>query len=289
MNGHRDPVDSALEILRSEGWTAPDFKPETENALMQKFESHQKMRRFIRGPVAVAAIGVLAVGSVAFAATGAAQRLRQWFLNIDLGNGETARLVVQDGQPGEVRIDNPDGSTTTVNAVAEVADDGEGHKARVTVVRAAPGAEDEQVVVSQMRRQAGSPEHVDLSVLDGAALIGAFRDEQTKRIVEVFSTAAEKGGMQAYVVTEGVGIEPQRHILASPLLSRLQPGTPATVTLSDAGMIEINFDAGPGERAAIRLSTSSAAMDDAKEMNVTVDEKGGTIQVRVPRPADAPK
>ena len=289
MNGKHDPVDSALNMLRSESWAAPEFKPEVENALMQKFEQQQKMRRFVRGPVAIAAVGVLAVGSVAFAASGAAQKLRQWFLNIELPNGETAKLIVQDGQPGEIRIENNDGTTTTVNALAEAVDGGDGHKARVVVTRVGPG-EENQEISEVVRRHVADETTTDLSVLEGAEVIASFKDD-AGRSVQVYSTAAEEGGMQAYVVTEGFGKQPERRILASPLLARLQPGTPATVSVSDAGMVEINFNGGPGEQATIRLVTDPAALEGMKDVNVNVDvdPATGQINMRVSRPAEEPK
>lgn len=288
MNGKHDPVDSAMDILRSEPWTASEFKPELENSLMQKFEQQQKTRRFIRGPVAIAAVGVLAVGSVAFAASGAAQKLRQWFLNIDLGNGETAKIIVQDGQPGEVRIENEDGSTTTVNAIAESLDGGDGHKARVVVTRTSPGEENQHVSEIVRRQMSQPPAATDLSVLEGTELIGSFKDD-AGRMVEVYSAAAEDGGMQAYVVTQGFGQFPERRVLASPLLVRLQPGTPASVSVDENGVVEIDFDGGPNEQARIRLLSDPSAIEKMQEVNMQVDPASGQINMRVARPADAPK
>ena len=83
MNDHRDPVDSALDKLRSQRWTAGHHNHELEDKLMQEFNNRQSVPKFARRRTLLAALGLVTVGGVALAATDGFETLKNWFVRID--------------------------------------------------------------------------------------------------------------------------------------------------------------------------------------------------------------
>lgn len=99
MNEERDPLELALEALktRSRGRVMSDLK--MEGRLMQEFDRVRVQRRHRRTTALVAGVA-LAVSSVGFAAAGGVEVVKGWFVQVELVNTNGEGPSAPDGLPG---------------------------------------------------------------------------------------------------------------------------------------------------------------------------------------------
>lgn len=102
MNHHTDPVDRALESLRSQPWTGASFDETLEQKLMQTFPRQQRPSFVRRHGVLCVTLAALFAGGVGFAATGGTQVVKHWIVKLE--------LVSIDGQSIEAHLQPVDGS-----------------------------------------------------------------------------------------------------------------------------------------------------------------------------------
>ena len=115
MNKQSDPVDSALNMLRTEHWAAEQpFDPDLENRLMQDFNTHQSPRRFASPKAMLLALAFLTLGGVTLAATDGVAKLKQWFVTLEI-NGERLDVELDDNGESTFDYEMADGTTATVN------------------------------------------------------------------------------------------------------------------------------------------------------------------------------
>lgn len=281
MSGYRDPVDNALDALRTETWSAAPLTPEQETLLMQQADKQMKQRGPQSYRALIAAIAVIAVGGAAFAATDGVSRLRTWLFDVEVAPGTNAKILVHDGQTGTMIIEDDDGTITEIEARADELEDG-GTRAKVTVRKSDDIGETEDVHEVIRVRGEGPVETVSLDVLKDAELLTDWFDE-TERVVEVYAVS-KKGDKKAqlYVVTEGFEPLPDRRIIASPKVLALFLETKPVVTVDKAGTIGIEFDAGD-EVAMFKFATGMTTSDDTPDVDgpIEIESADGEMRIRV--------
>lgn len=129
MQDQQDPVDGALSSLKGRQWPGDHTNNQTKDMLMKQFQKNQSTTAVGRHPVLVAALAILVLGSVGFAAAGGVQMVRNWIVTVEV-NGEPV-----DVDPANVRIEeNGEEVTVTLDAVELPGDYEEGATATVTVI-----------------------------------------------------------------------------------------------------------------------------------------------------------
>ena len=135
MSGEMDPVDRALQSLGGRSWPGSAHCNELESRLMQEFDTRRSVSPLGRHRVLVAALAVLVVGSVGFAAAGGVDWVRGWFHMTVQVNGEVVAdedvMLDENGQatlvfPAEALGDGKDLTITMDSGEIEAEDiDGE--------------------------------------------------------------------------------------------------------------------------------------------------------------------
>ncbi len=98
MRNESDPVDDALESLRGRSWPGDRHNLELESRLMREFASKKAATSRLGGHrVLIAALAVVLLGSVAFAAAGGMGLFKSLFVTMEV-NGEEVEI-------GEVVLD----------------------------------------------------------------------------------------------------------------------------------------------------------------------------------------
>jgi len=120
MHSELDPVDGALQSLRSARFGHGVHEKQLEETLMREFGSNSKSSRFAKYRTLVVSLIVVALGGVGFAAGGGTGLVKKWFITVDLigedGAVFTGTLESIEGEAGFVPIEivGEDGETTTI-------------------------------------------------------------------------------------------------------------------------------------------------------------------------------
>ena len=288
MNG-RDPVDSALSSLRSEAWTAKPFTPEMEQKIMSDFRANPSPVRYMKSPVALAAAGVLAIGGVAFAATGGIQELRKWLFKVEI-NGQQYELVTTEGQPGSVVFEDEAGNRTHLDVATEAVGP-DGQKTKVVLRRMnGDGLEESEMESVTKSMTIDVADAASVETARALPLLASWSDNT--RSVEVRGATTDENTelAQLHLIVRGFAPQAEEHVLASPTVpATLASGKP-TISVTDAGAVHLNFEVseGPGETRVAKMVfvTNKDAMPDGEwhgtdDANVQVDRENGEVKVRV--------
>ncbi len=260
MRRERDPVDSALELLRSESWTAEPWNPDLENQLMNSIDP--KPRAGVNGRhVGLAAVALVAVSGAAFAATGGIARIQKW-LNIEI-NGVSQSVPLDENGRSQFTVQTEDGG----EALVEVERTGTPEEGQQTRIRVTKGAgEDggmqvnEEVEAVQVRRT--GHDGMELTGEVSAAELAAdatLLKEWTDKAGAAWSLYSQADGdveLRYYLVRAGETGEAKVITLplAPPAMGDVQP----QVTVGDDGMIEVRFDDGAGRVAVMKIAHRSS-------------------------------
>ena len=117
MHNRLDPIDRALESLRSQQWTGDQNKTELEERLMGAFNT-PKPSRFNKYRALLIALAVILVGGAGFAATGGAAALKRIFVSISVG-GEVNQFEMDADGEGTFTFEAEDGSQATVHVQSQ--------------------------------------------------------------------------------------------------------------------------------------------------------------------------
>ena len=117
MHNRLDPVDRALESLRSQRWTGDPNKTELEERLMGAFNTPQPSR-FNKYRALLIALAVVLVGGAGFAATGGAAALKRILVSISVG-GEVNQFEMDADGEGTFTFEAEDGSQATVHVQSQ--------------------------------------------------------------------------------------------------------------------------------------------------------------------------
>ena len=279
MNGHRDPVDSALDALRTERWSAAPFTTEQENRLMQQAQNQSNHNGFSSRKALVALVAVIAVGGVAFAATDGVSKLRTWLFDVEIAPGHNAKILVEDGQTGTMIIEEEDGTTTEITARATELEDG-GTVATVSVLKTNEEGQTKDAHEVIRRREPAPVVNVPLEVLKDAEFLADWSDD-TERTVELFAIAEEDSEKaQLYVVIEGFEQDAKRQIHATPTIQAFLLDVKPAIDVDESGLITINFDAGD-EVAVFKFATVVEDKETDPNETIQIDGSNGKVSVRV--------
>lgn len=279
MNGQHDPVDSAFDSLRSDDWSAQPFTKEMESQLMS--QNSPNNNSIAKPALLVPVVGILALGAVGWA-SGGVEKLRTWFFDIEM-EGANGTIVVPDGEEGTMIIERDDGTTTEIKVAANELDDGA--EANVTVRTTGEGFESENVYDVIKRSGPAAETNIPLAKLEGADIIGMWSDED--RAIDLYAAPVAKGAemMQLYVVTEGLGDNGERRVLAAPQASAFFRDADPQIDVDDLGVISIRFDTGD-EVSMFKFATTQGAIDASMNADgpVRIDPDTGKVRVRVTQP-----
>ncbi len=113
MRNQPNELDNALDSLGKRRWPGDYNNQELKENLMQKFDTNPPSRSFGRRGPLLAALAIMTVGSVGFAAVGGVQVVRGWFVTIEV-NGERVDFV-----EAAIQIEENDDGTVTLSVDGE--------------------------------------------------------------------------------------------------------------------------------------------------------------------------
>jgi len=143
VHSESKPLDSALETLRSREWEPGNHRTKLEEQLMHEFNAKTASHRFGKHPVLLAALAVLLIGSVGFAATGGIGLVKDWLVKVYIDGEEidaeitecyedengTTHMKLDLGAAGEAELQivpDEDGQVATIDVTAGLTEDADG-------------------------------------------------------------------------------------------------------------------------------------------------------------------
>ncbi len=257
MSDHKDPVDSALETLRSEAWSTPQPSyHELENILMQEFDKPNNVRRFAQPRTLAFALALLAVGGVTFAATGGVAKIKHWFMTVTI-NGQSAEVELDENGESTFELETDDGGIATVSIKKTEAPDEESME--VAIRKTGDGTEDVEAfaVARRMRACAGSTPAIPLEDLKGQDPLKVW-EEDNGDVNKLYFVPAEDGESSAIVlVTLSEDGNWNMNTMANvPFVlsgSDLKP----EVTIGEDGLLTILVKGEEGEEQVLKLKLRS--------------------------------
>lgn len=280
MTGPRDPVDSALDRLRSDSWTGRAYDPELENKLMQDFDNRNNAPRSARPRILAIALALLLVSGATFAATGGIDKVTGWFVTIELGD-EIIDLTLDENGEASIRRETDDGGLLTVSVKQGTTPDG-AETTRVAVVRT-DGADSREEFVEEVRRGVRTtPKQIDPAILADAEPAKAWSDDDGNT-TEIYFLPVEKGeGTRIYLATTDPDGEQLVRHLGTPPINLADGDFAPKVELDDDGTISITLDDGAGRVAEMKFKIGEGpATELRRQRGLEVQTPDGDIKVRV--------
>ncbi len=274
-----DPVDRALDTLRSDAWTPASTNQELEDKLMQKF-SHSNSGFKMRSHPLVMVAAVLLVGGVTFA--GVAQ-LRSWLVEVDV-NGQKTYVEIGENDRQTMTFETEDGGTATVQ-ISQDSSEGED----TTTVRLQVDNDDsveEEVAVAKRRvMQDGAAQEFGIEILGDAQAAHAWDTDEASN--ELYLIESKDGSsMDLYLATTEKGAETVVRLVASPPASMFDGAEPRFRV--DGPALTMTLDDGNGREAVLKflVATSMDEIGDLGNRDMNVGTPDGEIRVRVSVPDD---
>ncbi len=131
MHHQRTQVDDALDSLGDRRWPGDYNNPELKENLMQKFDTNRASRGLGRRGTLLAALAILTVSSVGFAAAGGVQMIQGWFITVEV-NGEPV-----DFDEDAIQVESHGDGTVTLTVDGEalgIEGGEEGDEATITII-----------------------------------------------------------------------------------------------------------------------------------------------------------
>ncbi len=283
MTGPRDPVDSALDRLRSDSWTGRAYDPELENRLMQNFDNRNNASRSARPRIVAIALALVLVSGATFAATGGIDTVKGWFVTIDLGD-EVIDLTLDENGEATIRRETDDGGLLTVSVKKGTTPDGV-ETTRVAVTRTDGGNSREEFVEEIRRGVRTAPKHIDPAILADAEPARAWSDEDGNTTEVYFLPVEEGEGTRIYLATtDPDGEQVVRHLGTPPI--NLAGDVKPKVEVSDDGTISITLDDGAGRVAEMEFKIAEGPGTELRRpRGIEMETPDGDIKVRV-RPSE---
>ena len=280
MNKQSDPVDSALNMLRSEQWAAEQpFDPDLENRLMQDFNTHQSPRRFASPKAMLLALAFLTVGGVTLAATDGVAKLKQWFVTLEI-NGE--RLDVELDENGESTFDYEmaDGTTATVNIQkTDTPEDGQMTQIRVT----AGDDQTENVEVAKICQKikvGGANLALTIDDLEDAELVKSWSDAKGTSF-DLYTRVQKNGDWIFFVASQPTDDEePDVRQVARIPTTVLPADSEPTFEIGTDGTLSITLNDGEGRVQELKLRFNKQEGDSPKDCTIRT-QSGDEITIKV--------
>lgn len=280
MNQDHDPVDSALNSLRSQSWTAGSFNPQLEERLMQEFGKNPS-RRFTKLPTWVIAVaGVLLAGG---AATGTVALVRSWFVTVQIGDKQYQLQTDENGR-AEMVVQSDDGKTTNIQIQRVEGEAGDETNVQVNVDDA--NQQTEKVVKMVRRSGAGAGPEQNFSAAD----LAGTQPTATWSIAAGATKAVhfvpqDGGGVRLFMVTtDADGSQKIRRLAELPAQLNLAGQTPQISHGSD-GTVTLTFGADGGNKRVLKFRDREVSGDaPPADGPVQVDTGSGTIRINANPP-----
>lgn len=280
----RDPVDDVFKTLRGREWQGPSPDAQLEKRLMQEFNSTPR-RSLARSRTLAFALAFVAVGGVAFAATGGIERIRGWFVTLEV---DGQQFDVQLNEAGEhVGVyETQDGGEAEVRIKAT--DDGAGNRStRVDVTKTGP--DDSMTRIVQRERQASHNGHeLETVELPGDAVPHReWTDESgNAKALYVLPTEDGEGSQLVLADLDADGVVQIARRLPTPPLPPMNEKSGMSVDLNDAGELVIRIAGEDGEERemVIRMAQRRGA-GEARPRTLKARTPEGDVKVEI-RPGE---
>ena len=298
MRGHDDPVDGALDLLRSAEWTAHEsFDPELERKLMGGSDMNRFSSRFARPRTLVFTLVLVAVGGAAFAASGGVEKLRNWFVTVEI-NGEQTRVELDENGESTFDVETADGGTATVH-IQKSASPEDGQLTRVQVTKG-PGegaSGDEESEICRQIRLGPRRAQFTTEELGDAQPLAAWSDKSGKDC-ELYILPDEAGeGSRVLVATMVEDGEPDVRLVATTPFPLVTDTIKPEVSIAEDGLLTLRSADKSGDNVReikLMLRRSEAAgeglsdgSDPALRQMVEIGDDGQiTIRVSDDEPDD---
>jgi hypothetical protein len=282
VNHSEDPVDSALDLLRSEQWTGENQNLQLEQKLMTAFHHQHAQRRFPRSRTTMAALAFIALGGVAFAATGGVSRLAGWFLNVQI-NGEDYQVELDESGQASFTLDTEDGAEAAVHIARGVGGSGE-QMTTVNVVAGDDETEDEIVIARGQQMQALMDHRAyGLKDLGDAEPVSEWTDE-SGGWNELYIRPGEDGaGSRIFrAVTDQDG-RTEVSLVAAATVDLLEGDVLPQVVMDADGLLTITRDDGDGEVEVMKLKIDHSAGESLEGLpgDMDLDTPAGNIVIEL--------
>lgn len=277
MYSDHDPVDSALETLRSATWTGHSFNPQLEEKLMQEFMKNPSPRRFSKLPTwLIAVAGVLIAGG---AATGTVALVRSWLVTVQIGDKEY-QLQTDDSGRAEMIVQTDDGKTTNIQIQRVEGDAGDETNVQVNVDDANQQTEK---VVQMVRRSGGGAESgatFTAADLAGTQPVATWTSPSGVTKAVHFVPQGDSGAVRIFTVTtKADGSQLIRRLAELPAKLNLAGQTPE-VSHDSNGTVTLTFGADGGNKRVLKFrDRESSDGSPLTEGPVKVDPGNATIRI----------
>ncbi len=279
MRDQHDPVDRALQELRSQQWTAGPFSTELENRLMQSFNTQRTPSRFGAGRTPLVALALLIVGGATFAATGGVETIRTWFMHIEINEQPFDVELGQNGQ-ATFTLDTEEFGPATV-LVEKTSSPDEGEMTRLTVTAGDAMTEDETVTKVVRRMMIMEPPAVSLEDLADVEPAQEWTADDGAVTLLYALPIEDAEGAQLVLVTANDAGEAEIHPVCAVPFDLTAEGTEAEYNLDADGTLEIKVNDGEGRERVMKLKTSCTAEEEAGNPEIDVDTPVGHIKISV--------
>lgn len=279
MTRREDPVDSALEMLRADEWSAENCSPDLENRVMQQFNNRPPASRLGHSRSILLALAFVAIGGVTFAAAGGVGALQRWLVRIEI-DGHVTEVTLDENGEHTFTVDTEDGGTATVHIQQSTSLEG-GERTQVAIRKSGEGTEEE---VCKVIRKVGTGLPESSYTLDdlGDAEPLAEWTNQTGQDNELYILPTEDGtGSRIFFVTYPEGGDPEVRLVASPSIQLVGEGLDTQVQVSDNGTVSIAVNDGSDEVCQLKLRIAMGDIADEVPNDVRVQTSDGAIKVRV--------
>ncbi len=284
MKEPHDPVDSALNLLRSEQWAADQsFGSELENRLMQEFNDGNKpASRIGRSRTFVLALAFVAIGGVTFAATGGVETIRSWFVTVEI-NGEEFGLELNEAGEGEFKVETEDGATAS--GVIQVTDTPDGGRTMEVAVTTSDEDEDNGTVsvreVMNKMKFGGMLAEASLEDLGDAEPTKTWTDAKGIGQALYILPMEEGKGSRLFLVNDTEAAEPKVILLTATPYALIGENIQSDIQVDKDGLITIKRDNGAGHVQSIKLRTQQSSGDEHGMRKLKMETPDGGIKVRV--------
>ncbi|MCH7702445.1 MAG: hypothetical protein IID37_12240 [Planctomycetes bacterium] len=279
MTRREDPVDSALEMLRADEWSAENCSPDLENRVMQQFNNRPPASRFGHSRSILLALAFVAIGGVTFAAAGGVGALQRWLVRIEI-DGQVTEVTLDENGEHTFTVDTEDGGTATVHIQQSTSPDGE--TTRIAIQATGDGTDEREVckVIRKVRK--GLPESTfSLDDLGDAEPLAEWTN-QAGDDNELYILSAEEGsGSRIFFVTYPEGGDPEVRLVGSPSIQLVGEGLDTQVQVSDNGTVSIAVNDGSDEVCQLKLRIAMGDIADEMPQNIRVQTSDGAIKVQV--------
>lgn len=280
---NHDIVDEALNLLRADApGGGAQLNTEQENLLMQKYDAHTSSARSMRTRPLMIALALFAVSGVTFAATGGVERIRKWFVTVDV-NGETTEIPLTENGSHAMTIQTGDGGVAKVRIDKGFTQNGDD----LTKVRVEQAGDDgKQITESVVVRGRGPAEPESAYTMedigDAAPVARMVDADQVTHEVYIVPKVDEKGSQVFHVVAAGT---PEARVIriASPDQIWYGDDVKPEATLDDDGTLTLRIHHADGGEEVVksRLKRKIMAAGDREPDGVQVQTPDGQVKINI--------